>query len=268
MKFERCRVLTEAKQPVAFYGKAGFGTVDISGDLEVVPGEGAPYKFDFAAFMAKHRPDPELAKMFETAAIDYPNLKPVNAGSGGRDGARHSPAAQIPYPAIRSDFTFIQYAPKEGGCSVVFRTKQFGRKRRFEVPCEMRDRLGTALGSFTITGEVQRVTFRTEGENVRCFDLKPKNGYAVTVVPECPYHAMEVGEKVNLFGTSAEAPAGGRGRDLVASGPGRRGLQSPLRRRRGISPRSVPRNAVRSGGSCGRSIPTSTRSSIPRDIRI
>ena len=187
VRFENSRLLTEAREPIIYYGKVGTGVIDVGGTLEVVSSKGTS-PFDFAAFQARHRPDPEVLKLMCPLPIDYPRLRPVSVEA----------VRSADYPLTRGRFTFVQYAPKAGEYAVTFKSRQLGRKREFKIPVAMRDRLGTALGSFSLTSEVQRVVFRTEGENVRLFDVMA-SGCAVAVSPECPGHGISVDDKVNFF---------------------------------------------------------------------
>ena len=143
--------------------------------------------FDFAALAARHRPDPELRKSFGSCFVDYRTLRPVAPDS----------AVKKATPMCRGKFTFLQHLPKEGEYTLTFRAKTVGN-RKLNCSVQMRDMMGTDLGTFSITAAVQKVTVKTSGRNLRRFEIDTR-GNTVAVVSPYPGQGLMADAPLNLF---------------------------------------------------------------------
>lgn len=186
LAFENCRLVVDKDPAVEFSGTVGVGIESIGGTL-AVERDGVSVPFDFAAFAAQNRPNPELRKAFGGGFVDYRALRPIAPDAAVKRGT----------PMCRGKFTFLQYLPKEGEYAITFKAKTVGN-RKLNCPVQMRDMMGTDLGTFSITAAVQKVTVKTAGRNLRRFEIDTR-GNTVSVCSPCPGQGLLADTPLNLF---------------------------------------------------------------------
>ncbi|MBQ3289577.1 MAG: right-handed parallel beta-helix repeat-containing protein [Kiritimatiellae bacterium] len=186
LSFENCRLVVDKEPAVEFSGTVGVGIESVGGTLSVER-DGASAPFDFVALAAKNRPNPELRKAFGGGFVDYRALRPIAPDS----------AVKKATPMCRGKFTFLQHLPKEGEYTLTFRAKTVGN-RKLNCPVQMRDMMGTDLGTFSITAAVQKASVKTAGRNLRRFEIDTR-GNTVSVSSPYPGQGLLADTSLNLF---------------------------------------------------------------------
>ena len=186
LSFENCRLVVDKEPALEFSGTVGVGVESVGGTLSVER-DGAVAPFDFAAFAARNRPNPELRKAFGGRFVDYRALRPTAPDA----------AVKKPTPMCRGKFTFLQYLPEEGEYTLTFRAKTVGN-RKLNCSVQMRDMMGTDLGVFNITAAVQKVTVKAAGRNLRRFEIDTR-GNTVSVSSPYPGQGLMADTPLNLF---------------------------------------------------------------------
>ena len=186
LSFENCRLAVDKEPAVEFSGTLGVGIESVGGSL-AVERDGASKPFDFAAFAARNRPNPELRSAFGGGFSDFQALRPI------------APDAVVTKstPKCRGKFTFLQYLPKEGVYTLTFKAKTVGN-RKLDFPVQMRDMMGTDLGVFSITSATQTVTVKTSGRNLRRFEIDT-HGNTLSVVSPYPGQGLLADAPIGLF---------------------------------------------------------------------
>ncbi|MBR4612052.1 MAG: right-handed parallel beta-helix repeat-containing protein, partial [Kiritimatiellae bacterium] len=186
LTFENCRIVVDGKQPLEFSGTRGVGVESIDGTL-VVERRGVSTPFDFAAFAAENRPDPEVRCAFGEAFSNWDDLRPVEPDAVVKKAT----------PKCRGKFTFLQYLPNEGDYTISFRSFVVG-PRKLDCPVRMRDITGVELGAFSITAAVQSVTIQTNARNLRRFEIDTC-GNAVSIASPYPGQGILADAPLGLF---------------------------------------------------------------------
>ena len=193
LKFEDCEILLDrGRQAFAFEGMTGVGIAGrLEGTVWVDDGTGRK-QFDFAEFMAKHVPHPELITTFKSAEIDW---KTLAAPPAAKMEVRHTPAIR------QMMFTYVQAVPSAGEYRIRFRSRRL-RKSGAETLCgvvRMLDRAGTDLGSFDLPEGDFAYTFKAHGANVYRFEVSTKNTAVIQVASETAGGALVADSTVHLF---------------------------------------------------------------------
>ena len=194
LKFEDCEILLDkGRQAFAFEGMIGVG---ISGRLEgtVFVDDGESRKpFDFAAFMAKHVPHPELITTFKSAEIDW---KALAAPGSERLIGRYT-------PRIRQKMcVYVQAVPEAGEYRIHFKSRRL-RATGSDTTCgEVRilDRAGTDLGSFNLPEGDFEYALKSNGANVYRFEVVSKNTAVIQVSSEIAGGALVADSPLHIFG--------------------------------------------------------------------
>ena len=189
LSYENCRLIADG-EAVDFSARPGAGVRGIGGTLTVERG-GKAAPFDFAAFAARHRPDPALRAAFGSGVkVDFTRLRPVVPGA----------TVKKPTPRLRGKFTFLQYLPEAGEYTLEFRVRKMGN-RTLNCPVHMFDKVGTDLGVFSITAAVQKVTIKATSRNLRRFAVNTRN-HIMTISSPCPGQGILADQPVGLFASS------------------------------------------------------------------
>ena len=192
LRFEDCTVrIDRGRKAFAFEAPPGIG---IAGKLEgslTVDEAGVRKPFDFAAFMARHVPHPELVTHFKSAEIDYSRLAaPPAAKMKGRFT-----------PALRKPFVFVQAVPAAGEYAIRFKSRKVrtdGREKLCAV-VNLLDRAGTDLGCFEVPEGDFTYMLKAHGANVYRFEVSQRNTATVQVSSTTPGAAIQAGRSIHLF---------------------------------------------------------------------
>ena len=191
LTFENSRLIVDG-EAVEFSARPGAGIRGIGGTLTVERG-GKAEPFDFAAFAARHRPNPALRKAFGSGAkVDFTRLRPIVPDA----------VVKKPTPRLRGKFTFLQYLPEAGEYTLEFRVRKMGN-RTLNCPVQMFDMLGTDLGVFSITAAVQKVTIKATERNLRRFAVNTRN-HIMTISSPYPGQGVLADQPVGLFTSSCQ----------------------------------------------------------------
>ena len=191
LTFENSRLIVDG-EAVEFSARPGAGIRGIGGTLTVERG-GKAEPFDFAAFAARHRPNPALRKAFGSGAkVDFTRLRPIVPDA----------VVKKPTPRLRGKFTFLQYLPEAGEYTLEFRVRKMGN-RTLNCPVQMFDMLGTDLGVFSITAAVQKVTIKATERNLRRLAVNTRN-HIMTISSPYPGQGVLADQPVGLFTSSCQ----------------------------------------------------------------
>ncbi len=171
---------------IEFSASPGVGIESIGGTL-LVEQDGAAERFDFEAFAARNRPNPELRKAFGQGFTGWRDLRPIAPDA----------TVKTATPMCRGKFTFLQYLPREGEYTMTFKAATVGN-RKLNCPVLMRDMVGTDLGTFSITSAVQKVVVRASGKNLRRFEIDTR-GNTVAVFSPYPGQGLLADTPFGIF---------------------------------------------------------------------
>ncbi len=194
LAFENCRLVTDGSAenstggmpPVEFSALPGVGIESVRGTLLVEQG-GVAEPFDFEAFAARNRPNPELREAFGPRFTDWRDLRPVAPDA----------TVKTATPMCRGKFTFLQYLPAEGEYTMTFKAETVGN-RKLNCPVQMRDMVGTDLGTFSITSTVQNVVVKASGQNLRRFEIDTR-GNTVSIFSPYPGQGLLADTPFDIF---------------------------------------------------------------------
>ena len=174
--FCNVRVLADKTPAVAFDGIPGAGIKagTMGGRLDVENADGSKTVVVMSGFAERHKPQPEKLKeilSFETSSVDF------------RSCAAASSAARLRKPVstgkLRGRFTFVQYFPAAGEYPVVFRAVRLSPRRQASTTVQIRDAVGTDLGSFSLeAGSAVTNVIRATGPGMRRFEVDTGRGAA------------------------------------------------------------------------------------------
>ncbi|MBQ9337862.1 MAG: right-handed parallel beta-helix repeat-containing protein [Lentisphaeria bacterium] len=188
ISFENVTAYSRESRPVYFTGSPGSGIADLSGTMTVIGKDGSKSKFNFAKFVAAHRPDP-AASAFKSEIPPLTKLVPVKTGKTALKRVK---------TCIRGNFRFLQYLPAAGEYEIRFRPRPTRKNAVVSIPVSVMDSQETNVDNFTVSGKEYVYKFRTHGPCLRVFDIAAGR-HAVFVISPYTGQAFCANAPVHIF---------------------------------------------------------------------
>ncbi len=152
-------VLKTGNKPVfGFMNLSGGGISATGGDLKLQNNNGEEKLFNFDAFMAANKANPELLN-FKTLPLDPEKLKPL--AEDGRDAASKR---------FRGKFKLLQYVEKDKPLTLKFKARQVS-KAPLNIQVEVKDAAGVLVDQFRITEPDFSYELKSASSGVRLFEI-------------------------------------------------------------------------------------------------
>ena len=195
VSFENVRVVAGKEKVVAFDGAYGTGiAVDtLKGALTVVREGCSGETFSLPDFARKHPLNPAVLQALQSFKTEKPNFRKLKALPDAKPLA-----SPVSTGWLRGRFSFVQWVPGAGDYPVVFRTRPIGNHAPVAY-VQVRDALGTDLGSFTVENASVTNVIHAKKAGIRHFEVKVKPGLAA-VESVWPGHGVLADNYVQLFG--------------------------------------------------------------------
>ena len=169
LTFERCTVkLDKGRKVCGFVAQTGIGIGGkLVGELAVEQGD-KRRMFDFSAFTAKHKPQPELISRFKSTTVEFPDLKPMSSVY---------PAKGKFTPLVREPFVYVVAVPAAGEYKIRFTAQKVHKKRpgTLSAVVQLLDKAGTDLGKFDVPFGDFEYVLKARGANVYRLEVSQRN---------------------------------------------------------------------------------------------